>query len=74
MNYYSIVFNTTTGSRRSMRIKNPVTGLPLNEIEAAVGQMIANDIFDQQRGGLDSLNRMELTIVERTHVERTQVL
>lgn len=68
MNYYSLVFNTTTGSRRSMRIKNPDTNLPLDEIEAAVGQMISNDIFDQERGGLDSLNRMDLTVVERTQI------
>lgn len=28
--------------------------------------MITNDIFDQERGGLESLNRMELATVERT--------
>jgi hypothetical protein len=60
-----MVFNTKTGTRRTMRISNPTTGLPLSEIEAAVGQMIANDIFDPERGGLESLNRMELTTVGR---------
>lgn len=68
MKHYSLVFNTTKGSRRSMRINNPNTSLPVAEIEAAVGQMIANDIFDPQRGGLESLNRLELTSIERTLV------
>ena len=64
--HYSLVFNTTIGSRRSMRINNPQVGLPLNEIEAAVNQMIANDIFDQVRGGLESVNRLQLTTVEHS--------
>ena len=65
MKHYSIVFNTTSGSRRSFRISNPVTGLPTNEMEDAVNQIIANDIFDQEHG-FDSLARMELTNIERT--------
>ena len=68
MKHYSLVFNTTAGSRHSMRISNPNTNLPINEIEAAVGQMIANNIFDPEHGGLESLNRMELTSIERTLV------
>jgi len=51
-----------------VRIANPVVGLPTTDIEAAVGQMIANDIFDPERGGLESLNRMELAVMERTTV------
>jgi len=39
--------------------------MPLTDIQTAIGQMIDNDVFDQERGGLDSLNRMELTTVER---------
>jgi len=61
-----MVFNTTTGSKRSIRVNNPNVDLPLDDIKAAVGQMIANDVFDQDRGGLDSLHRMELSVVERT--------
>jgi hypothetical protein len=69
MNHYSLVFNTTTGSRRSLKIKNPVTGLPTSEIESAVSQMIANDIFDTAHGsGLESLNRLELITVGRTQI------
>ena len=68
MRHYSLVFNTTTGSRRSMRINNPNTALPVADIQSAVDQILANDVFDQERGGLDSLNRMELTVVERTLV------
>ena len=67
MRFYSLVFNTTNGSRRSMRINNPTVGLPLEEIEGAVDQMIANDIFEAERG-LDSLNRMELTTMETTPI------
>jgi hypothetical protein len=48
-----------------MRINNPNVDLPVAEIQAAIGQMITHDIFDQERGGLESLNRMELTTVER---------
>jgi len=65
MQHYSMVFNTTNGTRRTMRISNPTVGLPTSEIEAAVGQMITNNIFDAERGGLESLNRMELTTVGR---------
>ena len=64
MKHYSLVFNTTTGSRRSFRINNPDTDMPLPEIQAAIGELISNDVFDQERGGLESLNRMELTRVE----------
>ena len=65
MSHYSLVFNTTTGSRRSLRISNPNTDLPLATIQAAIDQMIQNDVFNQDRGGLDSVNRLELTRVER---------
>jgi len=51
-----------------MRINNPNTALPVADIQSAVDQILANDVFDQERGGLDSLNRMELTVVERTLV------
>jgi len=39
--------------------------MPLADIQTAVGQIIDNDVFDQERGGLDSLSRMELTTIER---------
>ena len=65
MRHYSIVFNTSTGSRRSIRINNPNVDMPLADIQTAVGEIIDNDVFDQERGGLDSLNRMELTTIER---------
>ena len=66
--HYSIVFNTTTGSRRSIRVNNPNPDMPVEDIETAVEQIIANDVFNQERGGLDSLNRMELTVMTRTAV------
>jgi len=66
MRHYSLVFNTTTGSRRSIRINNPNPDLPVPEISAAVQQILDNDVFDPDRGGLDSLNKLELTTVERT--------
>ena len=65
MRHYSIVFNTTTGSRRSIRINNPNIDMPVADIQTAIGQIIDNDVFDQERGGLESLNRMELTTIER---------
>ena len=68
MTQYSIVFNTTAGSKRSMRINNPKEGLPLGEMEAAVNQMIANDIFCQERGGLESLNRFDVSTVARRQI------
>ena len=66
MTHYSLVFNTTTGSRKSMKIDNPKTGLPQSDIEDAIDQMIENDIFDQAKGGLESLSKLEHTTVERT--------
>ena len=68
MQHYALVFNTTSGSRRSMRINNPNTNLPTADIEAAIGQMITYDIFDQERGGLESLHQMELTTIQRTQI------
>ena len=70
MRHYSLTFNTTTGSRRSFRVNNPNIDLPIETMRAAVDQIIENDVFDytQERGGLDSLHRMQLTIVERTQL------
>ena len=68
MKHYTIVFYTTTGSRRSIRVNNPNTDLPLPQIAEAVDQMIANDVFDPQAGSLESLSRMELSVVERSVV------
>ena len=66
MRHYSIIFNTTTGRRRSIRVNNPNTDLPLQGISAAVEQILENDVFDPQVGGLKNLNRMELSVLERT--------
>jgi len=66
MKHYSIVFYTTTGSRRSIRVNNPNTDLPLPQIAGAVDELLANDVFDPQAGSLESLSRMELSVVERT--------
>ena len=66
MKHYSIVFYTTTGSRRSIRVNNPDIDLPLPTISAAIDQMLDNDVFDPLAGGLESLSRMELAVVERT--------
>jgi len=64
MRHYSIVFNTDTGQRRTIRITNPNTDLPVSTISNAIDQMLENDVFDPTRGKLESLNRMEKTIVE----------
>jgi hypothetical protein len=68
MTHYSMVFNTVSGSRRSLRIINPNPGLPLSDISAAVDKMIANDIYDPAKGGLESLNKMELTTTSTTTI------
>ena len=68
MRHYSIVFNTTSGSRRSIRINNPNPDLPVTDISDAVDQIIANDVFDPANGSLNYLNRMELTTIERKAV------
>ena len=64
MKHYTLVFNTTTGSRRSMRLVGPNPDVPTDTLRAAMDQMIANDIFDYSRGGLESINRLEMTRVE----------
>ncbi|MCL2499456.1 MAG: DUF2922 domain-containing protein [Defluviitaleaceae bacterium] len=68
MQHYSMVFNTTLGKRRSLRIINPNPDLPVNDISAAVDKMIANDIFNPASGGLESLSKMELTTIQTTAV------
>jgi hypothetical protein len=65
MQHYSLVLNTITGSRRSIRINNPTVGLTTEEISDAVEQIIENDVFDDERGALVSVNRMELTTIAR---------
>ena len=40
-----------------MLLNNPTVGLPLADIESAVEQIIQNDVFDQEKGYLDSLSR-----------------
>ena len=68
MKHYSIVFNTTNGTRRSIKVNNPTLGLSEGELSAAVNQILANDVFNPAKGGLDSLHRMELSVVERSVV------
>ena len=68
MTHYSLVFNTNMGRRRSLRIVNPNPDLPVAQIEEAVEKMIANDIFDPERGTLESVNRMELTTIQTTSI------
>ena len=66
MTQYTMVFNTTIGTRRSIRIHNPNPDMPLAAIENALEQMIQNDVFDPARGGLESVSRVELTRIEQT--------
>ena len=66
MRHYSIILNTDSGSRRSLRINNPDPNLPIATLSDAVNKLIANDPFNNERGALESLNRMELTTVETT--------
>ena len=66
MKHYTLVFNTSTGSRRSLRINNPDIDMPLAAIQDAAGVMVQNDVFDQERGALESVNRMELTSIQTT--------
>lgn len=67
MKHYTMVFNTSTGSRRSIRVNNPNDDIETAKLSAAVNTMIENDIFDPEpRGSLESLGRMELTVIERT--------
>jgi len=68
MKHYTIVFDTTTGSRRSIRINNPNPDLPLPEIHAAIDQIVENDVFNDERGALEGLNSMTLSVVERIQV------
>jgi len=66
--HYTLVLNTDSGSRRTLRINNPNVDIPVATLETAVEQLIANDIFDDTRGALESLNRLEKTVVEITSV------
>jgi len=34
------------------------------ELSAAINKMLENDVFDLQAGGLESLSRMELSVME----------
>jgi hypothetical protein len=68
MQHYSIVFNTNIGSRRNLRIINPNPNQPVENISQAIDKIIANDIFNPERGSLESLHRMELTTTTTTTI------
>jgi hypothetical protein len=62
--YYTLTFNTTKG-RRSIRINNPGAELPAGA-NAAIAQIIANDVFNPEKGSLESLNKLEMVAVDRS--------
>ncbi len=66
MNYYQLSLNMSTGTKRSIKINNPATGLSEEEIEAAVNQIIENDVFDPAKGSIAGVNQLELVTVTRT--------
>ena len=68
MKYFSIVFNTTNGTKRTMRIQNPDENIPTTDIEEAIDELLINDVYDPEKGGLESFSKMELTTVERLTV------
>ena len=63
-----VAYDSTIGTRRSFRINNPTTGLPIGDIENAVAQMMDNDIFNPAKGGIESFNKLELVSIDRTTV------
>ncbi len=65
MTYFQLSLNTSTGSRRSIKINEPVNELTTEEIEAAIGQIIENDVFDPAKGSLTGLNELELVTVTK---------
>jgi len=68
MTHYSIVFNTTTGSKRSIQVRNPNPSLPIEEVSAAVVKILENDVFDPEMGSLESFGSIVLTTTERTTI------
>ena len=66
--YYSIVFDTTAGTKRSLQVRNPNTELPTMELSAAIAQILMNDVFDPAKGSIESFNRLDLNINERIQV------
>jgi hypothetical protein len=67
MTYYLLSFNTTNGTKRSLKINNPVTGLSTEELENAIEQIIANDVFDPAKGNITGFNGLELvSLVKET--------
>ena len=68
MNYYTISFNTSTGTKRTFRINNPVTGISNTDAQDAIDQMAANDIFDPAKGTIEGLHKMELVAIDRTQI------
>jgi len=66
--HYQMLFNTTAGNRRSLRIMHPNPDLDQPEIVNAVQQMLANDISDPARGRIESLARMDFVISERKNI------
>jgi hypothetical protein len=65
MTHYLLTFNTSTGGKRTIKINNPTTGLSTEELEEAVEQIIANDVFDPAKGSLTGLDEMELITVSK---------
>jgi len=49
MRHYTLVLNTDSGSRRTLRISNPNTDIPTATLAAAVEKLIVNDVYDNTR-------------------------
>jgi hypothetical protein len=68
MQHYTLIFATSDGNRRSFRVKNPIPGLPQDEILSAVDMLTQHPIMAADRGQLTRLNRMDLHVTSVTPV------
>ena len=61
-----LVFTTSLGGTRAIRIPNPAPGITQPAVNNAVNRLIAANPFDETVGNLVALKRADRVIVSRT--------
>jgi hypothetical protein len=68
MSFYTLIFGTDNGNRRSFRIKNPLPGLTQDAVQEAVQMLLDNPIMAPERGQLARLNRIDHHVTSVTQI------
>ena len=63
--YYILSINTKSGTKRSLRINDPLPGLTKSDLEEAAEDVVNADVFDPAKGQNESINKLEAVTITR---------